>query len=390
MRSSLNDAQPLPGLLGSHLSVAGGMHLAVHEARRLGLTALQVFTKNQQQWAAPPLAQAAVDQWRSALAQIGWTGPGPCRLVSHASYLINLASPDDALWRKSVDLMTVEIERCAALGIGLLVHHPGSHMGTGVNAGIDRIADAYRELFTRTAGAAVVSCLEATVGSGNHLGGRFEELRDLRQAIIAATGNTARVGYCIDTCHIHAAGYDLSTEASARDALSQLAQVCGLEHVRCLHLNDSKAPAGSRRDLHEHIGRGTIGPAGFAPFLREPAFAGAPMIMETPKGPPELDKARTSLPPEKWPVAWDQINADALRAIAAGHTPTLVQTAAGAPAAKPAAKPAKPAKSAKPAKPTKPAKAAKAAKPAKAPPGKKMAARGGPSAAAGKRPRTRA
>ncbi len=376
MRSTPHDAQPLPRLLGSHLSVAGGMHLAVHEAQRLGLTALQVFTKNQQQWAAPPLAETAVDQWRSSLAQVGWAGPGPCRLVSHASYLINLASPDDALWRKSIDLMTVEIEGCDTLGIGLLVHHPGSHMGTGVNAGIDRIAAAYRELFKRTAGARVISCLEATVGSGNHLGGKFEELRDLRQAIIAATGKGERVAFCIDTCHIHAAGYDLSTEASARAALGQLAQVCGLEHVRCLHLNDSKAPAGSRRDLHEHIGRGTIGPAGFGPFLREPAFAGAPMIMETPKGPPELDKARTSLPPEKWPVAWDQINADALRAIAAGETPTLVQTAAT------------PTKPAKPAKPTKPAKAAKAAKPAKAQPGKTMARRSGASTTAGKTPRT--
>ncbi len=270
-------------LFGSHLSIAGGMVNALDEAARLGLESVQVFTKNQQQWKVRPLGDDEVRAWHTRATELGWCAGQP-RMVAHASYLINLASPDDELWRKSIDLMTVEIERCETLGIGLLVHHPGAYTTSTREAGLARLVAAYSELLRRTAGFATVSCLENTVGSGSHLGATFEELAALREMIVASTGQPGRIGYCIDTCHAHAAGYDLSKAASARSAISLLGELCGFEHVRVLHLNDSKGACGSRRDLHEHIGKGTIGEAGFRAVLNERGLAGRPMIMETPKG----------------------------------------------------------------------------------------------------------
>lgn len=268
-------------LIGSHLSIAGGMVNALDEAAALGLDSVQVFTKNQQQWKVRPLADDEVRAWRSRLADMGWTDG---RAVSHASYLINLASPDDELWAKSIDLMTVEIERCEALGIPFLVHHPGAFTSSSRQQGLSRITAAYRELLSRTRGFKTVSCLENTVGSGSNLGASFEELAVLRNQIIEQTGQLDRIGFCIDTCHAHAAGYDLSTDATAAETIDALHDACGLANVRVLHLNDSKAPCGSRRDRHEHIGKGTIGLPGFRAFLNHRGLSGRPMIMETPKG----------------------------------------------------------------------------------------------------------
>lgn len=268
-------------LFGSHLSIAGGMVNALDEAEKLGLDSVQVFTKNQQQWKVRPLAEDEVRAWRSRIAEMGWQDG---RTVSHASYLINLASPDDELWAKSIDLMTVELERCEALGIDFLVHHPGAFTTSSPEEGLARIAAAYREILKRTLGFRTVSCLENTVGSGSNLGAPFEELAVLRALILPAADRADRVGFCIDTCHAHAAGYDLSTDAGAMQALEALQATCGLENVRVLHLNDSMAPAGSRRDRHEHIGKGTIGLPGFRAFLNHRGLSGRPMIMETPKG----------------------------------------------------------------------------------------------------------
>ncbi|MDX2018475.1 MAG: deoxyribonuclease IV [Planctomycetota bacterium] len=311
-------------MFGSHLSIAGGMVHALTRARELGLDTVQVFTKNQQQWKAPPLDPGASRDWLTELRALGWEG----RTVSHASYLINLASPDDALWRKSIDLMRDEIERCEALSIPFLVHHPGAFTTSSREAGIDRIARAYKELFASTRGYRTVSCLEGTVGSGSNLGGTFEDLRDLRAAILSLTPAPERVGFCLDTCHVHASGVDLATRASARAALKAADELFGLAHVRVLHLNDSMAPMGSHRDRHAHIGAGTIGlgpihagakshplnPApepdpdlsdtGFAEVLRHPVLAGLPKILETPK-----DDAAPGMP-------WDLINLRRLRAAA--------------------------------------------------------------------------
>jgi len=268
-------------LIGSHLSIAGGMVNALDAAATLGLDSVQVFTKNQQQWKVRPLADDEVRAWRSRVAQMGWTDG---RTVSHASYLINLASPDPELWAKSVDLMTVEIERCEALGITFLVHHPGAFTTSTRPEGLARIAAAYQELATRTRGMKTVSCLENTVGSGSNMGSTFEELAALRALIVDRGFDPARAGFCIDSCHAHAAGYNLSKSAAAAAAIEALATTCGLANVRVLHLNDSKAACGSRRDLHEHIAKGTIGAPGFRAFLNHRDLAGRPMIMETPKG----------------------------------------------------------------------------------------------------------
>lgn len=277
-------------MFGSHLSIAGGMVNALLEAERLRFDTVQVFTKNQQQWRAKPLDDGAVSAWLGELRRLGWEG----RTVSHASYLINLASPDDELWNKSIDLMTEEIERCERLSIPLLVHHPGAYTTSDAEAGLGRISLAYGELFKRTRGYRTVCCLENTVGSGSNLGRAFEELGDLRGRIIGQTGEAGRVGYCIDTCHAHAGGYDMSDRAGADAVLDELDRACGLEHVRAVHLNDSLKGVGSRADRHAHIGEGTIGRpgggrralkrSGFAAVVNRAELRGRPMILETPKG----------------------------------------------------------------------------------------------------------
>jgi deoxyribonuclease-4 len=276
-------------MFGSHLSVAGSMSNALREAESLKLDTVQVFTKNQQQWRVRPLEASAVSEWKGEVKRLGWEG----RTTAHASYLINLASPNDELWEKSIGLMRVEIERCEELAIPLLIHHPGSPTGAGVEFGLARVAAAYGRLLMETRGFRTVSCLENTVGAGSTLGGPFEELARLRAMIVERTGVPERVGFCIDTCHAHAFGYDLSTRAGAEAALDELDRTCGLAHVRALHLNDSRGPAGSHLDRHAHIGEGTIGGStspkrllnsGFAAVVCRPEFRGIPKILETPKG----------------------------------------------------------------------------------------------------------
>lgn len=276
-------------MFGSHLSIAGSMVNALREAEKLTLDTVQVFTKNQQQWKAKPLDPAMVKEWRGEVARLQWSD----RIVSHASYLINLASADDELWEKSIALMLDEIERCETLGIRYLVHHPGAAVGQTREEGLARIARAYKKLFTSTKGYTTVSCLENTAGAGSTLGRSFEELGSLRAMILEQTAcPDSRIGYCIDTCHAHAAGYDISTRAGGDAMLGSLDSLCGLANVRVLHLNDSKAPAASNKDRHAHIGEGTIAggttpkklaASGFASVLAHPAFGKVPKIMETPK-----------------------------------------------------------------------------------------------------------
>lgn len=292
-------------MFGSHLSIAGSLLNALDEAVALKLDTVQIFTKNQQQWKAKPLDTGIVKEWRARVKSLGWED----RTVSHASYLINLASPDDELWKKSIDLMTDEIERCEALGVPFLVHHPGAFTTSTRELGLTRIASAYRELFRRTAGFRTVSCLENTVGSGSNLGREFGELAALRALIIESTGQTDRIGFCFDTCHAHAGGYDLAKPGGAAACLAEWDRTCGLAHMRVLHINDSKAAAGSKRDLHEHIGQGTIGLAGFKAFLAERALMDRPKIMETPKG-----EAAGGVP-------HDQLNVERLRGLVAVKKP---------------------------------------------------------------------
>ncbi len=270
---------------------------ALTEAQRLGLDTVQVFTKNQQQWKAKPLERTAIDEWRAQIKALGWQD----RTVSHASYLINLASCNDELWEKSVSLMREEIERCEALGIPFLVHHPGSCVNSTRDAGIARIGDAYARLYKETSGYATVCCLEGTVGAGSTLGGTFEDLAELRELIASRTGVPARTGFCLDSCHLHAAGFDMSTRESASEVIERFDRTCGLTHLRVMHLNDSKGKLGSKLDRHEHIGQGWVGGgatahtgvgefsqaklagSGFAAIVNHPGMMNIPKILETPK-----------------------------------------------------------------------------------------------------------
>jgi deoxyribonuclease-4 len=311
------------------------MSNALIEADPLGLDTVQVFTKNQQQWQVKPLDPAVVSEWVAGLTTRGWLD----RTVSHASYLINLASVQDELWTKSVDLMTVEFERCEALHIPYLVHHPGSFVGSTLEDGIARIAKAYKVLFKRTKGFRTIACLEGTAGAGSHIGGPLEHLKSLQEQIIDATGEAERVGFCLDTCHLHAAGHDMSTRESAQAVLDCFDELCGISNVRVMHLNDSKGKLASKLDRHEHIGEGWIGggasmhtgkgtfsPAalkasGFAAVVNHPHLRRVPKILETPKGLTEKG------------VSFDTMNLDRLKSLIDGP-PVVAKASKAAPTAK--------------------------------------------------------
>jgi deoxyribonuclease IV len=303
---------------------------ALLRAEALGFDTVQVFTKNQRQWKVSPLDPGMVREWLVQVARLKWQG----RIVSHASYLINLAAPADDLWRKSIDLMTEEVERCEALEIPFLVHHPGAYTSTTPERGISRIGEAYKELFKRTKGGKTVCCLEGTTGSGTNLGGTFEHLGALRQLIIEQTGEAGRVGFCLDTCHLHAAGYDMSTRDAAEATFKQFDRVCGIEHLRVLHLNDSKGALGSKLDRHMHIGEGevggkalrptaeTLGASGFAYVVNAPALRKLPKILETPKE----DDCPPGPPAPGSPKPLDVINLERLKAIMGKGGPFPVES----------------------------------------------------------------
>lgn len=269
-------------MFGSHLSIAGDMSNALREAESLGMDTVQVFTKNQRQWRITPLKDDAAQAWLEELERLGWQD----RTVAHDSYLINLASPDDELWEKSIVLMREELDRADRLSIPYLVSHPGAYTTSDADSGIDRIAKAYKGLFADTRGSRVILCLENTAGGGSTLGRTLEELADIRARILKAAGADAkgRVGFCIDTCHALAAGYDVTTEAKTRAFFDDFDRVCGIEHLKVLHLNDSKGALGSRVDRHEHIGKGEVGSKCFAAIVNDPRLADVPKILETPKG----------------------------------------------------------------------------------------------------------
>jgi len=286
-------------MFGSHLSIAGGLVNALNEAERLGFDTVQVFTKNQRQWAFKPLEDEPREAWLAGLDRLGWRE----RTVAHDSYLINLASPNDELWEKSIDLMREEMWRCDQLSIPYLVSHPGAHTGSGEDAGLDRIARAYERLFRDRPDFRVTLCLENTAGGGSTLGRSFQELADLRTRIIdrAGTEFAERVGFCIDTCHALAAGYDVTTEKSAGAVIDDFDELCGLRWLNVLHLNDSKGAMGSHVDRHEHVGDGCVGKGAFAALVNHPDLGGVPKILETPKG--ETEKG----------TPWDRVNLRRLR-----------------------------------------------------------------------------
>ena len=301
---------------GAHLSIAGGMQRAIAEALRFRMDTVQVFVKNQRQWRAVPLKADDVDRWHELLATPGFGPP-----VAHATYLINLASPDRGLYARSRAAFTEELQRCQTLGIPYLVVHPGAAREAPVGRAIERVAAALNRIFDRNPRLTTMPLLETTAGQGTALGSSFEQLAE----IIGRLQEPARVGICIDTCHVFAAGYDIR-DAAQYDAMIELADRCvGLDRIRCWHLNDSKTDLGSRVDRHEHIGHGRIGSAGFRNLLADPRFYGVPMILETPKGKDPGGKE------------WDRLNLRRLRSLAARVTGSRTQsrTKMGAPGLQP-------------------------------------------------------
>ncbi len=260
-------------MFGSHLSIAGGLENALIAAESLGCDTVQVFTKNQQQWKCKPLTPEAIEPWKSHLNRLKFR-----KTVSHDSYLINLASPDDRLWHASIDLFIEEISRCQALNIPYLVTHPGAHVGTGEDAGLKRVATGLDRAHAATAAPDVTTCLEITAGQGSSLGYRLEHLAE----IISQSKTPDRLAVCLDTAHLFAAGYDFRGQRYATFR-RELDKTVGLKRVKVLHLNDSKKELGSRVDRHDHIGLGKIGREGFIPIVRDEAFADIPKILETPK-----------------------------------------------------------------------------------------------------------
>lgn len=259
------------------MSTAGGLHRAVERATRVEASALQLFVKSSRQWKSRPLPDAEIRSFRTALRNSRMQR----YTLAHSSYLINLASPRAQLWERSIAAFAEELARCACLRIPYLVLHPGSHVGSGEEAGLRRVVEGLdRSMALAADAAAVTVLLETTAGQGSQLGYRFDQLGHIAERVQVA----GRIGVCLDTCHVFAAGYDFRDAASYAKTFAELDACVGLERLRAFHLNDSRHELGSRRDRHEHIGRGGIGPDGFRRLLRDPRFAGLPMVLETPKG----------------------------------------------------------------------------------------------------------
>lgn len=279
---------PTPDLpLGAHQSIAGGTPRAVERGIDAGCRVLQIFVKNNNRWVGKPIERPEAREFRTAARAAGLS-----RVVAHTSYLINLASPDAELRRKSIESLVEEVERCSRLGIRDLVLHPGAHCGEGEVAGVARIAASLDEVFDRTGGARVRILLETAAGQGSCVGHRFEHLRD----ILGAVRTPRRVAACFDTCHVHAAGYDLVTRRGYAETIAAFDRTVGLARLAAIHVNDSKKPRGSRVDRHEHIGRGSIGRRGFRNLMTDPLLTAIPKFLETPKDDTlDLDRANLAM-----------------------------------------------------------------------------------------------
>lgn len=268
-------------LLGAHVSIAGGVFNAPLNGKEATCDVVQIFTKSSNQWRAKPLTDEDIEKFVAAQKETG------VRVVcAHDSYLINLASPDKALYDKSYRAFFEEIMRCDMLGVPNLVMHPGSHVGSGEETGLKRIADSFNRMFGDDPDGKATICLETTAGQGTNLGYRFEQLA----RIIDMVENKDRLGICLDTCHIFAAGYGISTEKDYKATIKTFDQVLGLKKLRIIHVNDSKKGPGSRIDRHENIGKGKIGKKPFGFFLNDPKLVKIPKILETPKEAPGDDK----------------------------------------------------------------------------------------------------
>ena len=260
--------------LGAHESIAGGLYKAFTRAASVGCEAVQIFVKPNRSWAVPALGDEDVALFR---AEAKATAIQP--VVAHTSYLLNLASPKDDLWHKSIKTLIIEVERCDRLGVPWLVLHPGAHVGSGEEAGLGRMARGLGEVHRATRSSQTRVLLETMAGQGTKLGYCFEHLAWL----LEETPEGERLGICLDTCHVYAAGYELRTPEGYAATMESFDRVIGLERLKALHLNDSRGELGSRKDRHEHIGEGQIGLEGFQNVLNDPRLRDLPGLLETPK-----------------------------------------------------------------------------------------------------------
>ena len=266
------------------MSISGGLQNAVYAGAELRATALQIFSRNSNQWAMKPLTAEAVRLWKDAQRS------HPMTTMVHGSYLVNLASPDEGLYRRSRQAFLDEAFRCNALEIPYLVFHPGAHMGSGEDRGLARIARALDWVDRRLGSAPVTLLLENTAGQGTSLGCRFEHIARIRERL----RNPERVQVCLDTCHLLAAGYDFRADAGYPRVMDEFDRLVGTSTVRAFHLNDSKKDLGSRVDRHEHIGKGYVGSRAFRLLLQDPRFTAVPMVLETPKS-GDMDRRNLAL-----------------------------------------------------------------------------------------------
>jgi len=279
-------------LLGAHFSIAGGLHKAVFTASEYGCTALQIFTKNASTWKERKLSSQDIEQFNAATKQSGIKS-----ICSHTPYLINLASPEHSKYERSIKALEHELIRSSQLSIPYVVMHPGSHMETGVDKGLQRIAQAINRIFDRTPSFTCRLLLETTAGQGSNLGYAFEQLAHISEMVEAKE----RIGFCFDTCHVFAAGYDLRTKKAYQKTMHAFDRIIGLDRLCVIHLNDAKKGLGSRVDRHEHIGKGTIGINAFRFIMNDPRLKAIPKILETPK--------------KKGSVDYDRINLNRLRSL---------------------------------------------------------------------------
>jgi deoxyribonuclease-4 len=261
-------------LLGAHMSTNGGLSTAFQRAATIGIKTMQVFTKNQNRWEQKPTPADEIERWQAAQAA---TGVAP--VVSHAAYLLNLGTPGEEIWEKSVKALADELTRAEQLGILGVVFHPGAHMGSGEEAGLQRIIAGIDRAHEATPGYSALTLVEGTAGQGSALGYRFEHLKTILEGVRAPE----RVAFCLDTCHLFAAGYDLRTPESYRAVMDEFDQLIGLARIKCFHFNDSKKDLGSRVDRHDHIGSGMLGLDAFANLLNDPRLTATPAILETEK-----------------------------------------------------------------------------------------------------------
>lgn len=262
-------------LLGAHISIEGGVENAPLRGKKAGCQVIQIFTKNNNRWKSRQLTDKDIENFKKNAAD---TGVIPS--ASHTAYLINLASPAPITYKKSLEAFYDEMARADKLGLPYLIFHPGAHLGSGEEKGLERIANSINTLLNRADNFKPMLLLETTAGQGTHLGYKFEHL----SKIIEMTDKKKRLGVCVDTCHIFAAGYDISNKSGYKKTFEDFDRIIGIGRLKVFHINDSRKGLGSRVDRHEHIGKGKIGLAAFGLLLSDSRFENIPMILETPKG----------------------------------------------------------------------------------------------------------